>query len=114
MKSARRGGDTSRVEVSGISPHGVWLLLGETEVFLPFKNFPWFRQASIASVLHVERPQPHHLHWPGLDVDIAVESIQHPERYPLMSREKPRPQPKLRPKRRSPAPKAKAKRRPIR
>jgi hypothetical protein len=25
------------------------------------------------------------LHWPDLDIDLAVESIDHPERYPLIS-----------------------------
>src|SRR4026208_1977477 len=90
MKSASRGDDTSQVEVSGISPHGIWLLLGDREMFLAFVDFPWFRDASVAGVLHVERPQPHHLYWPDLDVDIAVESILNPEQYPLLSRERPR------------------------
>ena len=86
MKSARRGEDTSQVEVSGISAHGIWLYLGDREAFLPFADFPWFREALVAGVLHVERPQPHHLHWPDLDIDLDVESIEHPEKYPLVSR----------------------------
>ncbi len=89
MKSAPRGDDTSQVEVSGISPHGIWLFLGDREVFLPFADFPWFRDAPVAGVLHVERPQPGHLYWPDLDVDLAVESILNPERFPLISRERP-------------------------
>src|SRR5919197_2554073 len=72
MKSAPRGDETSHVEVSGISAHGVWLFLGDREVFLPFKDFPWFRDAPVAGVLHVERPQPHHLYWPELDIDLDV------------------------------------------
>ena len=89
MKSAPRGNDTSQVEVSGISPHGIWLFLGDREAFLPFAKFPWFRDASVAGVLHVERPQAHHLYWPDLDVDLDVESILNPERFPLISRERP-------------------------
>ena len=91
MKSASRGDDTSQVEVSGISAHGVWLFLGDREVFLPFKDFPWFREAPVAGVLHVERPQPNHLYWPDLDIDVTVESILHPKRFPLVSRERPNP-----------------------
>jgi len=90
MKSARRGNATSQVEVSGISPHGIWLFLGDRELFLPFKDFPWFRAAPVAAVLNVERPAAHHLYWPDLDVDLALESILNPERYPLISRERPR------------------------
>jgi hypothetical protein len=29
---------------------------------------------------------PGHLYWPDLDVDLAVESIFHPDRFPLVSR----------------------------
>jgi len=36
--------------------------------------------------LNVELPHPHHLYWPDLDVDLAVESIEHPERFPLLSK----------------------------
>ena len=89
MKSTRRGVSTSQVEVSGISPHGIWLFLGDREVFLSFKDFPWFREAPVSAILEVERPRPHHLYWPTLDIDLAVESIEHPERYPLISRERP-------------------------
>lgn len=89
MKSAPRGDDTSQVEVSGISPHGVWLFLGDREVFLSFDDFPWFREAPVADVLHVERPRPDHLYWPDLDIDLTVDSILNPERYPLISRERP-------------------------
>jgi Protein of unknown function (DUF2442) len=98
MRSARRGGDTLQVEVSGISPHGIWLFLGDREAFLSFRYFPWFREASVAGVLHVERPHPDHLYWPKLDIDLSVESILNPKRFPLVSRERPGPGPKERSK----------------
>jgi hypothetical protein len=74
------------VEVTNVSLHGLWLLLGERELFLPFDKFPWFRDAPIAKLVRVELPSPDHLYWPGLDVDLAVESIEHPERFPLVSK----------------------------
>lgn len=77
---------TSEVEVTNISRHGFWVYLGDRELFLPFEEFPWFREATIDAILTVERPHPHHLHWPRLDVDLAVESIEEPDRYPLRSR----------------------------
>lgn len=90
MKSAARGRHTSvDVEVTNISAHGIWLLLGDRELFLAFKNFPWFKAAAIGQVLNVERPSPNHLYWPELDVDLAVESIEHPEKYPLVSAARP-------------------------
>jgi hypothetical protein len=69
-----------------VSQHGFWLLLEDRELFLPFENFPWFRDAPIAKLLRVELPSLHHLYWPDLDVDLAVESVEHPERFPLVSK----------------------------
>jgi hypothetical protein len=91
MKSGRRGRRTSVVEVGNVSEHGFWLLLGDRELFLPFEKFPWFRDAPIAKLLRVQQPSPHHLYWPDLDVDLAVESIEHPERFPLVSKADPTP-----------------------
>ena len=77
MNSAPPGATTSAVEVLNISPHGFWLLVGAKELFLPFVEFPWFREAPVSHLLNVELPQPHHLYWPDLDIDLAVTSIEH-------------------------------------
>src|SRR5881397_2998037 len=89
MKSALRGKSTSRVEVTNVSGTGFWLFLNAEELFVPFKQFPWFKDVTIGQLLNVVRPAPHHLYWPDLDVDLAVESLTHPERYPLVSRARP-------------------------
>lgn len=94
MKSTRSGTNISQVKVTNVSKHGFWMLMDDREVFLPFEKFPWFRNAAIGEITNVQLPQPHHLYWPDLDIDLAVESIDHPERFPLVS--------KWRPKRRSP------------
>ena len=84
--SDRPGTRISAVEITNVSSHGFWLMIGERERFVPFKEFPWFKDARISELLHVELPSTNHLYWPDLDVDLAVESIDHPERFPLMSR----------------------------
>lgn len=68
---------------------GFWILIGEQELFAPFREFPWFRDASIGEITRVELPSPNHLYWPDPDIDLAVESLIHPERYPLVSRAQP-------------------------
>ncbi len=73
------------VEISCVTKDGFWLLLEDEELFVPFAEFPWFRSAPVEYLFCVERPQPHHLYWPDLDVDIAVESIRRPEDFPLVS-----------------------------
>lgn len=87
MKSATLGKATSDAEVMNISKHGFWLLLADEELFIPFKAFPWFKDASVSEILKVKWPQPNHLYWPDLDVDVAVESIRHPEKFPLISKQ---------------------------
>lgn len=73
------------VEVTHISKHGFWILLWDEELFLPFADIPWFRDVAIGTILCVELPSNHHLYWPDLDVDLAVDSIRHPEYFPLIS-----------------------------
>jgi len=86
VKSAALGRNTSGVEVTNVSPHGFWLLLRSEELFVPFSEFPWFRDASIGEISHVELLSAEHLFWPELDVDLAVESIRDPSRFPLVSK----------------------------
>ena len=91
MKSAQLGKPTSPVEVTNVSKHGFWLLIKGSEKFLAFEKFPWFQDATISQVLNVELPSPHHLYWPDVDINLAVESIDHPEQFPLVSKVRPNP-----------------------
>ena len=80
------GAGTSTVEVTNISKHGFWLLLDRRGLLLSFDDFPWFKQATVDAIVQLDRPASGHLRWPNLDVDLAVDSIEHPERYPLKSK----------------------------
>jgi hypothetical protein len=73
-------------EVTNVSKHGFWVLLADEELFVPFTEFPWFRDASIRAITHLQWLSANHLYWPDLDIDLAVDSIRHPDRYPLVSR----------------------------
>jgi hypothetical protein len=77
---------TSAAEVTNISKYGFWMLVGEEELLLSFEQFPWFKQATVEQITHVERPTPNHLYWPSLDVDLSVDSIRRPGDFPLVSR----------------------------
>ena len=76
---------TSVAEVTNVSKHGFWLLLGDEELLLPFDQFPWFKQATVEQLTTVEWPTPDHLYWPQLDVDLSVSSISRPQDFPLVS-----------------------------
>jgi len=85
MSSRPHGKSSSGVEVTNISTHGIWLLADSGEYFLPFDEFPWFRDASIGAIQNVTEPTPDHYHWPDLDVDLALDTIRDPKKYPLQS-----------------------------
>ena len=78
--------NTSAVEVTNISGHGVWLLAGDKEYFMSHEDFPWFKDVPVGKVLNVEEPTPGHFYWPDLDIDLTAEIIEHPERFPLKSK----------------------------
>jgi len=69
-----------------VSRHGLWVLVGDEELFLPFEHFPWFRDASIEKISVVDRQTPDHLYWPLLDIDLSVESIRTPNAFPLVAK----------------------------
>ena len=77
---------TLGAEVTNVSKHCFWLLLGEEELAVPFNEFPWFKKATIEQLSDVQRPTEEHLYWPQLDVDLSVESIRNPESFPLISK----------------------------
>ncbi|MGH2861978.1 MAG: DUF2442 domain-containing protein [Solirubrobacteraceae bacterium] len=56
------------------------MLVDGREFFFAFDEFPWFKQASVEAIRRLERPSPTHFYWPDLDVDLGLDSIEHPER----------------------------------
>ena len=89
MRSGKLGKHTS-AEVSNVSATGFWLLIADKERFLPFAKFPWFREARIRELINVELQSPNHLYWPDLDIDLSVESVDYPDRFPLVSQIRPK------------------------
>ena len=74
--------NTFVVEVTNISSHGIWLLTREKELFISCEESPWFKDEPVGKIFNVEEPTPGHFYWPDLDVDLGIESIEHPERFP--------------------------------
>jgi hypothetical protein len=81
-----RGANISEVEVTHIDAYGLWVLVAEKERYLPYEQFPWFVNATIQQIIEVQLAGPGHLHWPELDVDLTLDMIDHPEKYPLKYR----------------------------
>ena len=85
MKSSRRGKSTS-ASVEGITPFGLWVLVEGKEYFLSHEEFPYFRKQPPRAVRNLRLLHGVHLHWPDLDVDLEMDNLEHPERYPLKAK----------------------------
>ncbi|GER92384.1 DUF2442 domain-containing protein [hot springs metagenome] len=86
MKSKQLGTNGLKVEVTNISSHGIWLLTRDKELFLSYEEFPWFKDVPIKKILNVEEIATGHFYWPELDVDLSIEIIENPDRFPLKAK----------------------------
>ena len=75
--------ETKKAQVQNITDKGILVLVDEQEFFMSFAEFPWFLKATIEQIYNLEFFHGKHLHWPALDIDVALESLQNPEAYPL-------------------------------
>ncbi|HOY22238.1 MAG TPA: DUF2442 domain-containing protein [Cellvibrio sp.] len=86
MSLSTLGTNTSVVEVTHISTHGVWLLTRNKELFMSYEDFPWFKDQPISAILNVDEQSFGHFYWPDMDVDLTEEMIENPERFPLKAK----------------------------
>ena len=86
MKLKKLGKNTSKkAEVLSISPFGIWILVYNEEYFLPYDNFPWFKEASVKNILDLKLEHKSNLRWEALDIDLELESLKNLEKYPLLA-----------------------------
>lgn len=84
MKLKKRGKNILSIEVLNISRHGMWLFANGHEYFLSFKDYPWFKKASVSSIYNVKCLFGVHLYWPDIDVDLELDSLSNPLKYSLV------------------------------
>jgi hypothetical protein len=75
------------IEVTNISVHGLWILANDQEFFLSYEDFPWFKEKIIKDITNVQIFENGHMYWPSLDVDLNLEMIENPQRFPLKAKE---------------------------
>ena len=71
--------------VENITPFGIWLFVKEKEYFLSYNDFPYFKDQTLNSIQNVQLLHGYHLYWPELDVDLEIDNLENPEKYPLKS-----------------------------
>jgi hypothetical protein len=86
MKSLKNGSNILAASVENITPQGLWMLINEKEYFLSYSEFPYFEDATIKDIHNVKLLHGFHLRWEDLDVDLDMDCISHPEKFPLISK----------------------------
>jgi hypothetical protein len=72
------------VSVLMINAQGIMLSVQGNDFFVSYNRVPWLRDARISDVLNVRMCGQHAIEWEDLGVDLEIESLKHPERYPLV------------------------------
>lgn len=72
-----------------INAQGIMLSVLGRDYFLSYNRIPWMQDAPLRSILNVQMSGPDSIEWPELDIDLEIESLQHPERYPLVIKRNP-------------------------
>jgi uncharacterized protein YuzE len=70
------------VNILRVTKDGFSISVGGEEFFMSFERYPWFERAPLWSVVNVELRHDD-LRWPDLDIDLHLDSLRHPEKYPL-------------------------------
>ena len=87
MRSLKSGKDTS-VSVENITPFGIWMFVNGKEYFLSYEDYPYFEDQTIKLIQNVKLLHGFHLFWPDLDVDLEIDNLENPEKYPLRSKKR--------------------------
>jgi hypothetical protein len=85
MKSSGRGNAIS-ISVENITPFGIWLFAKGKEYFLSYEDYPYFKDQTLSAIQNVQLLHGYHLYWPQLDVDLEIDNLENPEKYPLQSK----------------------------
>jgi len=67
-----------------INSQGIMISVDGNDYFLSYNRVPWMKDASISSVLNITKEGRSAISWPDLDVDLEIDSLRYPERYPLV------------------------------
>ena len=78
-------GTNTSVKVHAIVANGITVEVRGNTYFLPYSTNPWFENAKVTDVFNVEPVGKNGIRWDALDVDLAIESLMHPEKYPLIA-----------------------------
>ena len=76
--------ELTQVRVLMINDKGIMLSVKGNDYFISYNRIPWMKNACISDALDVQMSGRNAIEWPKLDIDLEIDSLKHPERYPLI------------------------------
>ena len=67
-----------------INNQGVMISVEGNDYFLSYNRVPWMKDATVHNILNIKMSGKNAIEWPDLDIDLEIDSLKHPERYPLV------------------------------
>lgn len=67
-----------------INNQGVMISVEGNDYFLSYNRVPWMKDATVRNILNIKISGKNAIEWPDLDIDLEIDSLKHPERYPLV------------------------------
>ncbi len=83
-KISKQNSTNTFAKVIAVTANGLLLSISMGDFFLPFSQFPWFKDAKVSDVMNVKMVGDDDLRWDALDVDLEIDSLLYPEKYPLV------------------------------
>ena len=69
-----------------ITSDGIWFATGCVEYPLSYEDFPCFKGVPEEKVKYVIEPETDVYYWPELDVQLTLEQIWNPKKYPMKTK----------------------------
>ena len=86
MRSLKSGKSTLSASIENITLFGIWINVKDKEYFLSYEDYPFFEDQTIKDIHNVTLIHGFHLRWPELDVDLDIDNLENPEKYPLQDK----------------------------
>ena len=72
----------TKSQITSVEKDGFWLLTDEGEFFVTLEQYPAFQKATIEQIFNF-REHFEDFYWEELDIDIELDALKNPGKYPL-------------------------------
>ncbi|MDR0757344.1 MAG: DUF2442 domain-containing protein [Tannerella sp.] len=83
-KNSNQNTERTSVDIRLITSSGIIVSVSGCDYYISYDRLPWFRDAKVSDIFNVKMCGSDGIRWEAIDVDLEIESLIHPEQYPLV------------------------------